>query len=51
LVASLSTTHSCLLLLALERRLHESSEQRVRLHRPRLELGVELAADEPRVLG
>src|SRR6266699_2925288 len=30
---------------------HEAREQRVGTHRPRLELRVELAADEPRVIG
>src|SRR6266849_3471565 len=29
----------------------ETRKQRVRAHRPRLELGMELAADEPRMLG
>src|SRR5204863_6496791 len=32
---------------ALEGRLDEALEERVALHRPRLELGVELAGDEP----
>src|SRR6266567_6941451 len=30
---------------------HETREQRVGTHRPRLQLRVELAADEPRVIG
>src|SRR6185503_5757122 len=35
----------------LQRGAHEPREQGMRAHRPRLELGVELAADEPRVIG
>src|SRR5258706_6467891 len=38
-------------LLVLQRGAHEAREQRVGAHRPRLELRVELAADEPRVIG
>src|SRR5256712_3066603 len=38
-------------LAAAERRTDEAREQRVRAHRPRLELGVELASDEPRMAG
>src|SRR5205823_2692113 len=37
--------------MLLARRAHEPGEQRVRPGRARLELGVELAADEPRVIG
>ena len=37
-------------LLAPQRRPHEPLEQRVALHRPRLELGMELAPDEPGVV-
>src|SRR5882672_6311674 len=37
--------------LVLERGPHETGEQGVGAHRPRLELRVELAADEPRVIG
>src|SRR6266536_4823890 len=35
----------------LERRADEPPEQGMGAHRPRFELGVELAADEPRVVG
>src|SRR5216683_2543097 len=34
-----------------ERRADEAREQRVRAHRARLELGVELTSDEPRMTG
>src|SRR2546425_6872279 len=37
-------------LLVIERGTHEAGEQRMRSHRPRFELGVELAADEPRMI-
>src|SRR6266545_843241 len=42
---------SCLLLAAIERGADKARKQRVRAHRPRLQLGMELAADEPRMLG
>src|SRR6266508_2962939 len=35
----------------LQRRAHKPAEQRMRTHRPRFELRMELAADEPRVVG
>src|SRR5437667_8796735 len=38
-------------LAAVEGGTDEAREQRVRAHRPRLELGVELASDEPRMVG
>src|SRR5579859_3021570 len=38
-------------LVVIDRRADESREQRMRTHRPRLELGMELAADEPRMIG
>src|SRR2546422_22175 len=38
-------------LATVERRTDEAREQRVWAHGPRLELGVELAADEPRMIG
>src|ERR1041385_5296270 len=37
-------------LLVIERGTNKTGEQRMRTHRPRLELGVELAADEPRMI-
>src|SRR4051794_2750069 len=38
-------------LVVIERRAHETGEQRMRAHGPRLQLGMELAADEPGVIG
>src|SRR5256714_11367391 len=39
-----------MLLPVIDRRADKSREQRMRPHRPRLQLGVELAADEPRMI-
>src|SRR5258705_10314140 len=38
-------------LVVVERRADESGKQRMRTHRPRLQLGMELAADEPGMIG
>src|SRR5206468_8472084 len=38
-------------LLVIERRAHESGEQRMRAHRTGLQLGMELTADEPGMIG
>src|SRR2546422_3789041 len=38
-------------LAAVERSTDEARKQRVRSHRPRLELGMELTSDEPRMVG
>src|SRR6267378_2719173 len=40
-----------MLLAVVERGAHESGEQRVRAHGPRLQLGMELTTDEPRMVG
>src|SRR6266545_4066961 len=40
-----------LLLVVMQRRADETGKQRMGAHRPRLQLGVELAADEPRMIG
>src|SRR6266496_4255968 len=40
-----------LLLLMIESRADEAGKQRMWAHRPRLQLGMELAADEPRMTG
>src|SRR6266496_1616563 len=40
-----------LLLVVIERRADETGKQRTWAHRPRLQLGMELAADEPRMTG
>src|SRR5882672_8524581 len=37
------------LLVMMQRRTYETRKQRMRAHRPRLQLGMELAADEPRM--
>src|SRR5881397_486020 len=43
--------HAHGLLVVLQGGRHESGEQRMRTHRPGLELGMELAADVPGVIG
>src|SRR2546422_11112496 len=40
-----------MLLVMIQRRADETRKQRMRAHRPRLQLGMELAADEPRMIG